>query len=121
MTTTAVRAASATWVTHDFASMSAYERCMFADKCSFLHYSFARGHHDTASSGLEEIMQTGAEMREVVKTLRLEVDRLDNVTVKLLEEVNVERGKGLEKDSGSSQEHMWTLPAVVVGPRWTLG
>ena len=58
-------------------------------------------------------MQAVSKMREEVGTLRLEVDRLENVNVKpleknknLKEEVDMERGKGLEKDSGSSQEHI---------------
>ena len=87
---------------------SAYGRCMFADKCSFLHYSFNRGHHHAASNGLQEIMQAVAEMKEEVKTLRLEVDRLGNVNANLLEmikdlkeEVDVDRVKrqGLSSSS----------------------
>ena len=92
---------------------SAYGRCMFADKCSFLHYSFNRGHHHAASNGLQEIMQAVAEMKEEVKTLRLEVDRLGNVNANLLEmikdlkeEVDVDRVKRLGKDSRVSQEHV---------------
>ena len=92
---------------------SAYGRCMFADKCSFLHYSFNRGHHHTASNGLQEIKQAVAEMREEVKTLRLEVDRLGNVNANLLEmikdlkeEVDVDRVKRQGKDSRVSQEHV---------------
>ena len=58
-------------------------------------------------------MQAVAEMREEVKTLRLEVDRLGNVNVNLLEmikdlkeEVDVDRVKRLGKDSRVSQEHV---------------
>ena len=52
---------------------SAYGRCMFADKCSFLHY--------TANKGIGEIMQAVAEMR-------LEVDRLGDVNRILMEKIN---------------------------------
>ena len=85
---------------------------MFADKCSFLHYSFDRGHHHTASNGLQEIMQAVAKMREEVKTLRLEADGLGVVNKNLLEkikvlkeEVDVDRVKRVEKDSMVSWEH----------------
>ena len=49
--------------------------CMFAERCSYLHYSCTRGEH-TANDGLHEIMQAVSALREEVNTLRLEVDRL---------------------------------------------
>ena len=63
---------------------SAYGRCMFGDKCSFLHYNFSRGEH-TASDGLQEFVQAVSGLKDEVRTLRLEVDKLGNENRHLLE------------------------------------
>jgi hypothetical protein len=91
---------------------------MFAESCSYLHNSFNRGDH-TSSDGLHEIVQAVSVLREEVKTLRLEINRLLNVNQKRLlevikdlkEEFDVDKIKRLGNDSRVSLEHM-TRPKV---------
>ena len=87
---------------------SVYGRCMFANKCSFLHYSFGRG-DDNPINGLQEFTQAVSELREEVRTLRQEVDRLGSVNQQhLLEmikdlkgEIDVDRVTRQEKENGT--------------------
>ena len=61
--------------------------------CSFLHYSLSNSGHHSASEEVQEVLQTMAELRKEVSTLRLEVDRLGNENRHLLEMV-----EGLERN-----------------------
>ena len=72
-----------------------YGWCRFATKCSFLPYSLSNSkkRDNNGIDEMQEIQQTLAELREEVRTLRLEVDRLGNENRHLLEVVEV-----LEKD-----------------------
>jgi hypothetical protein len=87
---------------------SVYGRCMFANKCSFLHYSFGRG-DDNPINGLQEFTRAVSELREEVRTLRQEVDRLGSVNQQhLLEmikdlkaEIDVDRVMRQEKENGT--------------------
>ena len=61
-----------------------YGWCRFAAKCSFLHYSLSNRRDHNASDEIQVVLQTLAELREEVRTLRLEVDRLGSENYKLL-------------------------------------
>ena len=76
-----------------------YGWCRFNAKCSFLHYSLSNSGHHTASEEVQEVLQTMAELREVVRTLRLEVDRLGNENRHLLEMV-----EELEKETYGNED-----------------
>ena len=65
---------------------SAYGRCMFGDECSFLHYSDSRV-DPTASDGLQQVVQAVSELKNEVRNLRLEVDKLGNENRHLLEKI----------------------------------
>ena len=90
---------------------SAYGRCMFGDKCSFLHYSFGRVDH-TASDGLQEFVLAVSELKNEVRTLRLEVDKLRNENRHLLEKTkDLKEEIDVERVIRSSSAHV-TRPEV---------
>ena len=87
---------------------SVYGRCMFTNRCSFLHYSFGKGDNNP-SIGLQQFTQAVSELREEVRTLRQEVDRLGSVNQQhllemikdLKEEIDVDRVMRQEKENGT--------------------
>ena len=65
-----------------------YGWCRFAGNCSFLHYDASRCVHTSTSStsqGLQEVMQAMSELKNEIKTLRFEVDRLERQNQNLFE------------------------------------
>ena len=52
-----------------------YGRCRFAEKCFFLHCGLSEGDR-TASAGVQPTVQEVSELREEVKNLWIEIDRL---------------------------------------------
>ena len=73
-----------------------YGRCVFAERCSFLHYSFSFSRREhPASIEYKEIEQNVLELKEEVKTLAMEVDRLGKYLLGMLkdlkEEIDVDR------------------------------
>ena len=88
---------------------------MFAERCSFLHFSFSR-RENTASNGDNATEQNMSELKEEVKNLRIEVDRLGKHLLGMIkdlkEEIDVDRVRRLENDSRAAPAHS-TRPAVV--------
>ena len=73
-----------------------YGWCRFAGNCSFLHYNSSGFVHTSTSQGLQEIVQAMSELKNEIKTLRLEVDRLERQNQNLMESM---RQLNSEKDT----------------------
>ena len=88
-----------------------YGWCRFAGNCSFLHYdaSLSNKRDHNASDGTQRVLQTMAELREEVRTLRLDVDRLGNENRHLLEVVERLEKVGI-KDPGHEERHEFDDP-----------
>jgi hypothetical protein len=67
-----------------------YGRCVYAERCSFLHFSFSGG-EQTARHGVHAIEQEMYELREEVKNLREEVKHMLGMVKDLKEEIDVDR------------------------------
>ena len=82
---------------------------MFAESCSYLHYSFNRG-EQTAINEDKAIEQNMSEL----KPLRIEVDRLGKHLLGMIkdlkEEIDVDRVRGV--DSRVPPAHSTSLPVV---------
>jgi hypothetical protein len=70
-------------------NFAVYGRCMFAERCSYLHYSFNRG-EQTATSGDKAIEQNVFELKDEVNTLRIEVDRLGKHLLEMIKNLKEE-------------------------------
>ena len=88
-----------------------YGWCRFAGNCSFLHYdaSLSNKRDHNASDETQKVLQTMAELREEVRTLRLDVDRLRNENRHLLEVVERLEKDGI-KDPGHEDRHEFDDP-----------
>ena len=82
---------------------AAYGRCIYAERCSFLHYSFGKGDR-THSNGLQEFTLAVSELREEVRTLRMEVDRLGSVNQQHLLELIKDLKGEIDADRVTRQE-----------------
>ena len=67
-----------------------YGRCVYAERCSFLHFPFSGG-EQIASQEVHAIEQEVYELREEVKHLREEVKHMLSLIKDLKEEIDVER------------------------------
>jgi hypothetical protein len=67
-----------------------YGRCVYAERCSFLHFSFSGG-EQTAGHGVHAIEQEVYELREEVKNLREDVNHMLGLVKDLKEEIDVDR------------------------------
>ena len=67
-----------------------YGRCVYAERCSFLHFRFSGG-EQTASHGVQAIEQEVYELREEVQNLRAEVKHMLSLIKDLKEEIDVDR------------------------------
>ena len=59
---------------------------MFAERCSFLHFSFSR-HEQTVSTDVQVSEQEVSALREEVKTLRIEVDTMGKHLLGLIKDL----------------------------------
>ena len=77
-----------------------YGWCRFAERCSFLHYNSSRCVHSSTSQGLQEVVQAMSELKNEIKTLRLEVDKLESQNQNLVESIRqLNREKYVIKDT----------------------
>jgi hypothetical protein len=76
---------------------AAYGRCVYAERCSFLHFSFSGG-EQTAGYGVHAIEQEVSELREEMKNLREEVKHMLGLVKDLKEEIDVDRVKRQDND-----------------------
>jgi hypothetical protein len=76
-----------------------YGRCVYAERCSFLHFRFSGG-EQTASQEVHAIEQEVYELREEVKHLRVEVKHMLSLIKDLKEEIDVDRVRKQGNDNG---------------------
>ena len=88
-----------------------YGRCVYAERCSFLHFRFSGG-EQTASHGVQAIEQEVYELREEVQNLRVEVKHMLSLIKDLKEEIDVERVRRKQGNDNSVTPAHATKPEV---------
>ena len=87
-----------------------YGRCVYAERCSFLHFSFSGG-EQTAGHGVHAIEQEVYELREEVKNLREEVKHMLGMVKDLKEEIDVDR---VRKQGNDREEEIKSLLSEII-------